>query len=134
MAATECPKCGEEIPGWEPPRESRTERSAMWVADHVTAWEFPAAITVLLAGWIITNLVWEPFDPYPIIVFAVISAVLATLAALQAPLILTAQRRASMRDRRRDEETLRVASHNEADLHRLEAKVDELLRQLGERP
>ena len=61
------------------------------------------------------------------IVFAVISAVLATVASLQGPLILLSQRRSAAHDRERDEEALRVAVNAEADLHRLEAKVDVLI-------
>jgi len=125
-----CPACGHELSAWTPPDPTRTERSARWVADHVTSWWFPVAVAVLLVVWVVGNVVWEPFQPYPVIVFAVTSAVLATLAALQGPLILTAQRRAATRDRQRDDETLRVAMHNERDLHRLEQRLEEILRQL----
>jgi uncharacterized membrane protein len=40
------------------------------------------------------------------------------------------QRRAADRDRGRDEEALRVAIHAEADLHRIEEKIDALVTQL----
>ena len=72
------------------------------------------------------NVVAQPFEPYPVIIFAVISAVLATIAALQGPLILLTQRRASMRDRDRDREALMVAVNAESDIHRVERKLDDL--------
>ena len=99
----------------------------MWVASHVASAAFPIGVAVGSSLWIIVNVVWRPFEPYPVIVAAVTSAVLATVAALQGPLILTAQRRAAARDRLRDEETLRVTARTEADLHRVEKKLDRLI-------
>ena len=72
------------------------------------------------------NVVARPLQPYPVVVLAWISAVLATVAALQGPLILLAQRRSALRDRQRDEEAFRVAINTEGDLHRLESKVESL--------
>ena len=106
---------------------SRAERLAAAVADRVATWWFSGTIVCFLVVWVIVNLVWRPFEPYPVIVFAVISAVLASIAALQGPLILVSQRRAAMRDRLRDREALRVAANTEADVHRIERKVDRLL-------
>jgi uncharacterized membrane protein len=56
-----------------------------------------------------------------------ISATLATVAALQGPLILLSQHRAAARDRRRDDEALRVAINAEGDVHRIERKLDQAL-------
>jgi len=63
----------------------------------------------------------------PVIIFAVISAVLATVASPQGPLILLTQRRAAERDRGRGDEALSVAIDAEGDVHRLEEKIDALL-------
>jgi uncharacterized membrane protein len=128
-----CPACGHMLSSYHEAEASRGERVATAVADHVATWWFSAAVIALLATWIAVNLIWRPFHPYPVVVFAVISAVLASLAALQGPLILVTQRRAAERDRMRDREALRVATNAEADIHALgeqltaiAAAVDEL--------
>lgn len=80
-----------------------------------------------MIGWVVFNVVARPFTPYPTVMLAGISATLATVAALQGPLILLSQRRAADRDRRRDEEALRVAINAEGDLHRVERKLDQAI-------
>ena len=116
---------------WHPPEPSRRERYAMQIADKVASWWFAGTLLCLVAAWVIWNVAAKPFDPYPVIIFAVISAVLATVASLQGPLILLSQRRSAARDRERDEEALRIAVNAEADLHRLEEKVDDLLARVS---
>ncbi len=106
---------------------SRSERAAAAVADHVASWWFAASVICFLVIWVVVNVAWRPFEPYPVVVLAVISAVLASVAALQGPLILVTQRRAAERDRMRDREALRVAMNAEADIHRVEAKLDGML-------
>jgi uncharacterized membrane protein len=99
----------------------------MHIADRVASWPFAIAVLALIGAWVTWNVAAEPFEPYPVIIFAVISAVLATVAALQGPLVLLTQRRSASRDRARDTEILRVAANTEADLHRLESKLDALI-------
>ena len=124
---TRCPACGHELSmlEYEPP--SRSEHYAMRVASAVASWWFVAGLVVLILGWVVLNVVARPFTPYPTVMLAGISATLATVAALQGPLILLSQRRASDRDRRRDDEALRVASNAEGELHRVEGKLDQVL-------
>jgi uncharacterized membrane protein len=116
---------------WHAPDPRRGERYAMHLADRVASWWFAFVVLCLIAGWVTWNVAAKPFEPYPVIIFAVISAVLATVASLQGPLILLTQRRAADRDRERDEEALRVAVNAEADLHRVEAKLDAIVTLLG---
>ena len=132
-APLRCPDCGHELSMWSPAEPGRGEVIAMHVADRIASWWFPTALLVLIGGWCAWNVAGEPFEPYPVIIFAVISAVLATLAAMQGPLILLAQRRASERDRMRDEEALRVSVNAEADLHRLEQKLDAVVAAVSAR-
>lgn len=80
--------------------------------------------------WALVNVIARPLQPYPVVVLAWISAVLATVAACQGPLILLAQRRGAMHDRERDEEAFRVATNTEADLHALDKKLDLLRSEL----
>jgi uncharacterized membrane protein len=126
-----CPSCGHELSMWHAPEPSRGERYAMRLAQRVASWGFVLAVLLLIAAWVAWSVAARPFQPYPVIIFAVISAVLATVASLQGPLILLTQRRAAERDRARDEEALRVAVNAEADLHRVEAKLDALAILLG---
>jgi uncharacterized membrane protein len=116
---------------WHAPDPRPGERYAMHLADRVASWRFAFVVLCLIAGWVTWNVAATPFEPYPVIIFAVISAVLATVASLQGPLILLTQRRAADRDRERDEEALRVAVNAEADLHRVEAKLDAIVTLLG---
>lgn len=103
----------------------------MRVANAVASWWFAGTVVVLVAGWVVLNVVARPFTPYPTVMLAGISAALATVAALQGPLILLSQRRAAERDRRRDEEALRVAINAEGDVHRVENKLDQALAALS---
>ncbi len=113
------------------PEAPRSERLAAAVADHVATWWFSALVVTFLVAWVAANAIWRPFEPYPVVVLAVISAVLASIAALQGPLILVTQRRSSERDRMRDREQLRVSTNAEADLHRVERKLDALLEAIA---
>lgn len=125
-----CEVCGHLLADWTPPAAGRAERVAIWVASHVASWWFAATLVVAIAAWVTWNVMARPFEPYPVIIFAVISAVLGSLAALQAPLILMTQRRMAERDRERDEETMRIAARSEGDIHRVEAALDQLARRL----
>jgi len=133
MVSTDrCPACGHELSMFFDEEASGAERLAAAIAGRVASWWFAGTLLGLVAIWIAVNVVAEPFEPYPVIVFAVISAVLATVAALQGPLILLTQRRAAERDRARDREALMVAVNAEADIHRLERKLDSLAASLGQ--
>lgn len=121
-----CPSCGHELSMYDPPRPKRGERAAGWVAAHLANWWVPTVIVGTVVAWGLWNLVARPFEPYPVIIFAVVSGVLSTIAAAQGPLILLAQRRSAMNDRARDEENFRVVTNSEADLHLLATKIDAL--------
>ena len=115
----QCPHCHAALAPWEPPAPSRGEARVMWVASHVATGRFAMALLTAIACWVGVNVVWKPCEPHPVIVFAVLSAVLATVASLQGPLVLSAQRRAAERDRLRDLEMLRLVRHNAELIDRL---------------
>ena len=125
-----CPACGHELTMFSDDDPTRAERAAIVVAEHVATWRFALAVVCTLGAWIVINLVWTPFDPHPTVMLASTSAALAALAALQGPFILMSQRRAAERDRRRDIETLHVAAHSEADLHRVSAQLDAIAERI----
>lgn len=122
----ECPSCGHHLSMYRAPEVNSGERIAARVAGWVATWWFPTAILGVVTLWAIVNVGARPFEPYPVVVLAWISAVLATVAALQGPLILLAQRRSAMSDRQRDEEAFRIAMNTEADMHRMAEYVDSL--------
>ena len=119
----ECPACGHELSSFSPPVASRGERAAAQIAKEVASWGFPLAILLGVIAWGVINVVFRPFEPFPVVVLGWISAVLATLAACQGPLILLSQRRSAMNDRERDEEAFRVSLHAESDIHDLQRSL-----------
>lgn len=125
-SSTECPACGHELSMFVVSEPDRKELAARRITSAVASWWFPSLILVGVALWASFNLIWRPVEPYPVVVLAWISAVLATVAACQGPLILLAQRRAAMHDRERDDETFRVVTNVEADLHDIREQLARL--------
>lgn len=123
---TQCPACGHELSTYDPPEASSGEQAAARVAEFVAGWAVPVVILLGVITWAIVNVIARPIEPYPVVVLGWISAVLATIAACQGPLILLAQRRSAMNDRARDEEEFRVALRSEADLHELRESISSL--------
>lgn len=103
------------------------ERLAERLIGYVGSYYFSFTILSLLAAWIGLNLLWRPFEPYPVIVMAVISAALGSLAALQGPIILMAQRHQTKRDRLRAKNDYQVNLKAELEIRYLDEKIDHLL-------
>ncbi|MGP3926117.1 DUF1003 domain-containing protein [Streptomyces sp. 8N616] len=61
------------------------------------SWWFPAILLVGIGVWVALNIVGRPLEPYPVVALAGLAAVLSSLAACQAPLILLTQWRAADR-------------------------------------
>ena len=123
---TSCQACGHELSTYSPPEASGGEQAAARIANLIAGWGFPLVVLVGVLTWAIINIVAKPIEPYPVVVLGWISAVLATIAACQGPLILLAQRRSAMNDRARDEEAFQVALHAEADIHDLRRSIEAL--------
>ncbi len=104
------------------------DRLAYAVVARVGSWGFSLAVLLLLGAWIAANLLLRPFEPYPIIMLAVISAVLASLAAIQGPIILMSQRRQQARDRLQAENDYLVNLKAELEIQYLHEKIDRLLQ------
>ena len=108
--------------------EDRSEPLVLRLASTFGSWPFLGAVVTFLVVWTVVNLAGRPFDPYPVIVFAVTSAVLATIAALQGPIIIMSQRQQRERDRRRARADYRINLKAELEIQYLDEKVDQLLR------
>ncbi|MCB0213563.1 MAG: DUF1003 domain-containing protein [Anaerolineae bacterium] len=104
------------------------ERLADRVTSTVGSWYFPTAILTFLALWVGHNLLFRPFEPYPVIILAVISAVLGSLAALQGPIILMSQRRQARLDRLRAENDYRLNLKAELEIRYLSEEMNHFLK------
>lgn len=102
-----------------------------YLADRIAAivgsWRFIIAQSVLLALWIVLNIVaWmQHWDPYP---FILLNLVLSFQAAFTAPILMMAQNRQSDIDRQKAQLDYDVNLRAELDIEALHEKID-LLRQ-----
>jgi uncharacterized membrane protein len=103
------------------------------VADNVArfggSWTFIISFILILAVWTFVNgihLFGVGFDPYP---FILLNLVLSTVAAIQAPLIMMSQNRASDYDRFQAKNDYDVNLKSEAEVRALNEKLDHLLNQ-----
>jgi len=97
------------------------------------SWPFVVGFGVVLVAWIGLNS-WlihdKAFDPYP---YILLNLVLSCLAAIQAPIIMMSQNRASALDRVRAEEDYKINLKAELEIHALHDKIDHLLHVQWER-
>ncbi|WP_084646196.1 DUF1003 domain-containing protein [Devosia insulae] len=102
-----------------------------YLADQIAAlvgsWRFIITQSVLLALWIVLNVVaWvQHWDPYP---FILLNLVLSFQAAFTAPILMMAQNRQSAIDRQKAQLDYDVNLRAELDIEALHQKID-LLRQ-----
>jgi uncharacterized membrane protein len=105
------------------------ERLSDRVAAVGGSWGFIIAFAVVLFGWMLLNSeiltrVNAAFDPYP---FIFLNLMLSTLAAIQAPIIMMSQNRASNKDRIAAAHDYEVNLRAEIDIIRLHEKIDLLM-------
>ena len=110
---------------------ARTTTRGQHLADAVArvggSWPFVVAFGVFLSLWMLINtwlLATRAFDPYP---YILLNLVLSCLAAVQAPIIMMSQNRASARDRAQADQDYRVNLKAELEIHGLHEKLDHLL-------
>lgn len=106
---------------------STSERIGLLIALLVGSWYFALAILLFLIIWLTINYARQPFEPFPMIIFGVISAVLATLAALYGPFILMSQRSMQERDRIRAESDYQINLKAELEIQYLSEAVEKML-------
>lgn len=102
------------------------------LSDRVAAvggsWGFIILFTVVLLGWMLLNSEvlarWGmAFDPYP---FIFLNLMLSTLAAVQAPIIMMSQNRASAKDRIAAGLDYEINLRAELEIMRLHEKLDQM--------
>jgi len=112
-----CPQCGHPLSMFDEPDESRADTLAARIADGIGSWRFLVALVVLIVAYVVVLVAMRPFGEDHAVLFNYLGIVLTVLVALQTPLILLTQRQENARDRERDREAFRVATHTEVDLH-----------------
>jgi len=105
------------------------ERLSDRVAAIGGSWGFIIAFAIVLFGWMVLNSKFlgrfdAAFDPYP---FIFLNLILSTLAAIQAPIIMMSQNRASNKDRIAAAHDYEVNLRAEIDIIRLHEKIDLLM-------
>lgn len=102
------------------------DRLADKLATFGGSWPFIIAFIASLVLWVVLNTVqfwFQPFDVYP---FIFLNLMLSCVAALQAPIIMMSQNRASKKDRLQAELDYKVNLKSELMLQQLHTKFDEL--------
>ena len=107
------------------------------LADRVAAiggsWGFIVFFAAVLAGWMLLNGPlhggFGAWDAYP---FIFLNLVLSTLAALQAPIIMMSQNRASRKDRVTARHDYEVNLRTQREIIRLHRKIDRVFNKLGQ--
>ena len=107
------------------------------MADRVAAiggsWGFILVFTLILVSWMLINgpfaktfgVVW---DAYP---FIFLNLMLSTIAALQAPIIMMSQNRASKKDRISNRHDYEVNLRTTVEILRLHRKIDKMFNKMG---
>ncbi len=106
------------------------ERLADGLASVVGSWPFIFGFLAFLLGWMALNSLIlassiNEFDPYP---YILLNLVLSTLASIQAPIIMMAQNRQSVKDRIAASNAFEVNLKIELALQQLHDKVDQIPR------
>lgn len=103
------------------------DRLADTLAGLGGSWVFLGSVALVISGWMAINSFFETsirFDPFP---FTFLSFLLATMVALQAPIIMMSQKRQAAKDRVRSEMDYQVGLKAEMQIQTLHKKLDELL-------
>jgi uncharacterized membrane protein len=114
-----------------PPEEmlTRGQKISDKVARFGGSWKFIVSFMLLLAAWIVFNVMGpgkDRFDPYP---FILMNLILSCIAALQAPIIMMSQNRQEEKDRKRGENDFLVNMKAEMEIRGLHQKMDLLVQE-----
>lgn len=97
------------------------------------SWAFLISFGVVLAIWMMINVMEgmeKAFDPYP---FILLNLVLSCIAAIQAPIIMMSQKRQEQKDRLRSFNDYQVNLKAELEISHLHEKIDHLITRQWQR-
>jgi uncharacterized membrane protein len=114
-----------------PPIENLTTGQSITdkVAHFGGSWKFIIWFFLILAGWIVFNVIalgHFKFDPYP---FILMNLILSCIAALQAPVIMMSQNRQEEKDRKRSENDYLINLKAEMQIRAMNQKIDLLVEE-----
>ncbi|MDF7626716.1 DUF1003 domain-containing protein [Leuconostocaceae bacterium ESL0723] len=105
------------------------QRIADAVARFGGSWPFVLSFVGVMVVWVVINVArpfGADFDPYP---FILLNLFLSMVAAIQAPLIMMSQNRASSYDRMESRNDYHVNLKSEEEIRLLHDKIDHLIQQ-----
>ena len=100
-----------------------SQKLADKVANGMGSWNFIIIQTILVAIWMILNIVWwvNHWDEYP---FILLNLLFSTQAAYAAPIIMMSQNRQSERDRANAEADYRTNIEAKIEIEELQQKLN----------
>jgi len=105
------------------------QRTADGITKWAGSWIFIISFLMFIVIWMIANIyAWtQEWDPYP---FILLNLVLSCLAAIQAPVILMSQNRASQKDRLRAEYDYKINRKSEKEIQELKRQLTRIEKRL----
>ena len=104
-----------------------SEKAADKISEIAGSWTFIFISIIFLIGWMIINtfiLKDKEIDPYP---YILLNLILSCISALQAPIIMMSQNRASKKDSLRNQNDYKIDLKSELLLEDLHHKVEVLI-------
>ncbi len=104
-----------------------SEKMADKLSEIAGSWTFIILFILFLISWIVINTIVlkdKQIDPYP---FILLNLVLSCLSALQAPIIMMSQNRASKKDSMRNQNDYKIDLKSELILEDLHNKTERLI-------
>ena len=103
------------------------EKMADRLSEIAGSWTFIILFIIFLVSWVVINTIVlrdKQIDPYP---FILLNLVLSCLSALQAPIIMMSQNRASKKDSMRNQNDYKIDLKSELILEDLHNKTERLI-------
>jgi uncharacterized membrane protein len=99
------------------------------IASFGGSWSFIFTFAMIIIVWMgvnVSQLLQEPFDPFP---FILLNLVLSSLAAFQAPVIMMSQKRQALKDKVRSDHEYLINLKAELQIRMLQSKLDRFMNQ-----
>ena len=109
---------------------SQTDKIADRVVNIVGSFAFSASLLLIVIVWVLYGYSTGMLERNPALMFGGLGGFLGTLAAIQNPIILMAQRRQARRDRYRAENDYRVNLKSELEVRYINAKLDYMMENI----
>lgn len=112
--------------------ETFAQKASDKLTKWIGSWTFILFFVGFILVWIFINVyAWiNTWDPYP---FILLNLTLSCIAAIQAPIILMSQNRASQKDRKRMEYDYQVDKKTEKEIEKIKIQLDRIESKLNPR-